>query len=420
MSLHQHESSYRMVPLDEAHQIVAAHITALPAETVSSLTAVGRVLAEDVFATENVPDIIKSLVDGYAVRTADGMCERQVVAEVTAGSTFDAPLLPGTAVRIMTGAPVPPGADAVVMFEDTEEQSGQLRVHTPIAPGAHMQTVGQDIAQGQQILARGTTLGPPEIGLLAALGQTQVNVYRRPRVAILATGDEVVEPDAPRMVGQVRDSNRYALLAAVHEAGAEGLSLGIARDDVQVQRDAILQAIVQADMLITSGGISLGTRDLIKPLVAELGIIHFGRVAFKPGKPRFLQLSIDQRRHRFWCLVCRVFQFRRWSSLRCLCARPCAGYRVTRPPERPRVRVTLLEPIRTTSDRPEYQRTQIAWHAGQLVARSTGLQSSTRLLSLRGANGLLVLAPGIHEYPIGTEVEALLTGPLLVDHDRIL
>ncbi len=420
MSLHQHESSYRMVPLDEAHQIVAAHITALPAETVSSLTAVGRVLAEDVFATENVPDIIKSLVDGYAVRTADGMCERQVVAEVTAGSTFDAPLLPGTAVRIMTGAPVPPGADAVVMFEDTEEQSGQLRVHTPIAPGAHMQTVGQDIAQGQQILARGTTLGPPEIGLLAALGQTQVNVYRRPRVAILATGDEVVEPDAPRMVGQVRDSNRYALLAAVHEAGAEGLSLGIARDDVQVQRDAILQAIVQADMLITSGGISLGTRDLIKPLVAELGIIHFGRVAFKPGKPTFFATVDRPAQAPFLVFGMPGFPVSSLVVFEMFVRPTLRRLQGDTSPERPRVRVTLLEPIRTTSDRPEYQRTQIAWHAGQLVARSTGLQSSTRLLSLRGANGLLVLAPGIHEYPIGTEVEALLTGPLLVDHDRIL
>ncbi len=415
MSLHQHQSPYRMVSLDEAHQIVAAHITALPSEPVSSLTAAGRVLAEDVFATENVPDITRSLIDGYAVCAADGMRERQVIAEVTAGSTFDAPLLPGTAVRIMTGAPVPPGADALVMFEDTEEQAGQLHVHAAIAPGAHIQTVGQDIAQGQQILTRGTTLGPPEIGLLAALGQTQVNVYRRPRVAILATGDEVVEPDAPRTVGQVRDSNRYALLAAVQEAGAEGLSLGIARDDPQVQRNAILQAIGQADMLITSGGISMGTRDLIKPLMAEVGTIHFGRVAFKPGKPTFFATVARPAQAPFLVfgmpgfpvssLV--VFEMFVRPTLRRLQGDPS--------PDRPRVRVTLREPIRTTSDRPEYQRTQIAWHDGRLVARSTGLQSSTRLLSLRGANGLLVLPPGIYEYPVGAEVEALLTGPLLVD-----
>lgn len=233
----------------------------------------------------------------------------------------------------MTGAPIPEGADAVIMAEQTEEYDGALVVrHIPRA-GENIHTVGQDIAAGQLVLARGTMLGAAEIGLLATVGRGRAKVYCRPVVAVLATGDEVYEPDGKVFPGGVRDSNRYALMAAAREAGCLALSLGIARDDVHVQRAAILEALDRADVLLTSGGVSMGTRDLIKPLLAELGTVYFGRIAFKPGKPMTFA-TIDaplQRGHRrFWRLDCPGIRFRRLCHSRCSCVLRFADCKATR------------------------------------------------------------------------------------------
>lgn len=413
MSERQRESPYPMVPVAMAHQLIAANIAPLPAESVSSLTADGRVLAEDVFATENTPDIPKAMVDGYALRAADEMAERQVLAEVTAGQVDDLFVAPGTAVRIMTGAPVPPGADTVVMVEQTLEAAGMLRLQQPFTPGAHIQAVGQDIREGEQILARGTVLGAAEIGLLATVGQTRIQVYRRPRVAVLATGDEVVEPDAPRSSGSVRDSNRYALLAAIREAGGQGISLGIAPDEPTEQRAAILRGLEQADLLITSGGVSMGTRDLVKPLLAELGTIHFGRIAFKPGKPTLFATVTTSERGPIPVFGLPGFPVSSLVSFEVFVRPALRRLQGDAHPERPRVRVTLQEAIRPARDRPEYQRVIIGWQDGRLVARSSGTQSSSRLLSLRGTNGLLIVPPGERSYAAGEELEAFITGPLI-------
>lgn len=409
MSELRRESPYPMVSIAEAQRIIAAHTAPLPPEEVSSLQAAGRVLAEDVYATEDIPDVPKAMMDGYALRSADGLQERRVLAEITAGLSEDITLSPGTAVRIMTGAPVPSGADAVVMVEQTEENDGVLVLKRAVTAGMNIQQVGQDIVRGQQVLARGTLLGPADVGLLATIGCTRIQVYRRPCVAVLATGDEVVEPDTPRSVGGVRDSNRYALLAAVREAGCEAISLGIARDDVQVQREALLRGLEQADVLITSGGVSMGTRDLIKPLVAELGTVHFGRVAFKPGKPT--TFATVQNKVVFGLPGFPVSSLVSFEVFVRPALRRLQGDAT---PERPQVRVILDEPIRPAPDRPEYQRVVIAWSGDRLVARSTGGQGSSRILSLRGANGLLLVPPGTHVYEAGTELTALLTGPLVV------
>ncbi len=412
MSEQRRESSYLMVPVTEAHRLIVAHIAPLPAETISSLSADGRVLAEDIFATENTPDVAKAMVDGYALRAADGMQERRVVAEVTAGLADDLYVEPGTAVRIMTGAPVPPGADTVVMVEYTTEKAGMLRIEQPVSQGTHIQLAGQDIQEGQQILTRGTVLGAADIGLLATVGQTRILVYQQPRVAVLATGDEVVEPDAPRRAGSVRDSNRYALLAAIREAGGQGISLGIARDTLEEQRTAIQVGLAQADMLITSGGVSMGTRDLIKPLLATLGTIHFGRVAFKPGKPTLFATVNDPERGALPVFGLPGFPVSSLVSFEVFVRPTLRRLQGDAHPERPNVRVTLLDAIRPARDRPEYQRVVITWQDGRLVAHSTGGQSSNRLLSLRGANGLLIVPPRERSYEAGEALEALVTGPL--------
>jgi molybdenum cofactor synthesis domain-containing protein len=401
------ESPYPMVPIEEAQRIIAAHVAPLGLEEVSSLTAEGRVLAEDVFAGEDQPDVPKAAVDGYALRAADGAAERRVLAEITAGATHTATLPPGAAVRIMTGAPLPSGADAVIMVEQTDERDGVLHVERVVNQGDSIHTIGQDIARGAQVLTRGTTLGAAEIGLLATVGRVRVPVYRRPSVAVLATGDEVHEPDAPLGAGGIRDSNRYALMAAAREAGCETISLGIARDDQVLQRAAILEGLERADLLLTSGGVSMGTRDLIKPLLAELGTVHFGRIAFKPGKPTTFATIHDK-------LVFGLpgYPVSSLVSFEVFVRPALRRLQGDARPERPRIRVTLLEPIKAPSDRPECQRAIVSWRDGQLTARSTGAQGSSRLLSLRGANALLLVPGDGQTYPAGAEIEALLTGPL--------
>jgi molybdenum cofactor synthesis domain-containing protein len=410
------ESAYPMVPIEEAQRIIAANTAPLGTEEIDcrggsqygSIIAEGRVLAEDVFADAALPDVPKAAVDGYALRAEDGMAERRVLAELTAGGNERVSLAPGTAARIMTGAPVPPGADAVIMVEQTEERDGVLRINRSVARGDSIHTVGQDIARGELVLARGTILAAAEIGLLATIGRVRVAVYRRPVVAVLATGDEVYEPDAPANAGGIRDSNRYALMAAAREAGCETISLGIARDDAGVQRAAILDGLERADLLLTSGGVSMGTRDLIKPLLAELGTVHFGRIAFKPGKPTTFatvqgKLVFGLPGYPVSSLV--SFEVFVRPALR----RMQGDLR----PDRPRVRVTLGDAISAPPDRPEYQRAIVAWEDGRLIARGTGGQGSSRLLSLRGANALLLVPGDGKSYAPGGQLDALLTGPLV-------
>lgn len=407
MSEMRRDSPYPMVSVDEAHRLIAANLSLLPTEEMSALEAFGWVLAQDVYAPEDMPDLPKSAMDGYALIASDGIAPRRVLAELTAGNRQDIRLEPGTAARIMTGAPLPAGADAVVIVEQTHERDGILTIDQAPVVGQYIQSVGQDIARGTLVLAKGTPLGAAEIGLLATVGQTRIQVYRRPRVAILATGDEVVEPDAPSAPGIIRDSNRYALMAAVREAGGIPISLGIARDDQTTQRQAILSGLEQADLVLTSGGVSMGTRDLIKPILAELGTVHFGRIAYKPGKPTTFATVNGK-------IVFGLpgFPVSSLVSFEVFVRPTLRRLQGDRNPERPRVRVRLHEQIKPAPDRPEYQRVQIAWRDGQLVATSTGIQNSSRLLSLRGANGLLIVPPGESPYPAGSELEALLTGPL--------
>jgi molybdopterin molybdotransferase len=404
----QRESPYPIISIAEAQRIIASHATPLPTEPVRILEAEGRVLADDVYATEHLPDVAKSLVDGYALRSDDGMHERRILGERSAGEVEPDPVAPGTAVPLMTGAPVPAGADAVIMVEQTEEHDGRLRLRQAVQPGQHIRMPGDDMVHGELLLTRGTVLHAADIGLLAAVGHTTMQVYRRPRVAVLSTGNEVVEPDAPRHPGMVRDSNRYALLAAVREAGCEALSLGIARDDRQVLRRALLHGLEHADVIITSGGVSMGIRDFIKPLLEELGHIHFGRVASRPGKP--VTFATVQKKLVFGMPGFPVSSLVSFEVYVRPALRRLQG---DAHPQRPRVRVALSEAVQPSRDRTEYQRVVVGWREGRLTAHTTGAQSSSRLLSMRGANGLLVVAPREQPYAPGEELDALLTGPLV-------
>ncbi len=279
------KSEYPMIPWEEAWAIVARTVRPLAPSTAGLIGLQGLVLAEDIVATGNMPPFAASKMDGYAVIAGDGVSGRRILGEQGAGTMLGIEVTPGTTIRIMTGAPLPKGADAVIPVEHTSETDGVMRPQRAVQPNDHVRLAGQDIAIGDLVIAKGTVMGPAEIGLLAMVGRAAAQAHPRPRVAVIATGDELVPPGEPLAPGQIHDSNSYALCAAVQAAGGIAHRVDRIIDSEDSLREALLAALQDADLIITSGGISMGTRDLLKPVLASLGAVHFGRVAIRPGKP---------------------------------------------------------------------------------------------------------------------------------------
>ncbi|MBC7225289.1 MAG: molybdopterin molybdotransferase MoeA, partial [Anaerolineae bacterium] len=234
-----HAEEYPMLSVEEATEQVLQAFSPLETETIPILDALGRVLAEDIHADMDIPPLPNTAMDGYAVRAEDtrGASEAhpvrlRIIQDLAAGYVTDTSVQPGTAIRIMTGAPIPPGADAVVRFEDTRRDGDWVEVCKEVPPGKEIRQAGEDVRKGQLVLPKGTELRPQEIGMLAALGRPRVKVHRRPRVAILATGDEVIEVDAPWQPGKIRNANSYSNAAQVLRYGGQPFLLGIARDDM--------------------------------------------------------------------------------------------------------------------------------------------------------------------------------------------
>lgn len=397
-----------MIPVAEAMTIVRSAVRRLPSEEVETREAAGRVLAEDVYSSENVPPFRASTVDGFAVIATEGATTLRVAQEITAGEANRPAVAAGTAARIMTGAPVPDGADAVVMIEDTQTADGQVTIRRAAKPGDNIRPIGVDIAEGALVLRAGTQVGISDIGVLMTLGQTRIQCYRRPVVALLSTGDELVEPGEPVPAGSIRDSSRYALMAAVREAGGVPLSLGKARDDRDLQTNLVREGIERADVLLTAGGVSMGDRDFIKPALEELGTIRFGRINFRPGMPlTFAEIGTKLAFGLPGNPVASLVTFE-------VFVRPTLLRMQGMPnPERPRVEVEIEHDFAAPGGRTEYHRAIVRWSAGKLLARSTGLQLSSRLLSMTGHNALVILQPGNEPLKAGTQVPAILTGPLL-------
>jgi molybdopterin molybdotransferase len=281
-----------VIKFDEALKIVLDSVEVLPSEERDILDAHEMVLSEDVVARDNVPFVDNSAMDGYAVRSDDlkGASEEnpvslKVVGEVRAGRVGTRSLGPGEAVRIMTGAPIPPAADAVVIQEKTQPSTDSVNVMTDVSKCENIRPRGEDIREGETVLRKGTLLTPADIGVLASVGMQKVKVFRRPRAAILATGDEIIGVDEPLEAGKVRNSNRYTLIPLVRTLGALTIDLGIARDDGGKIEEKVKQALSN-DILITTGGVSVGKYDLIHQVLHDLGMERkFWRVAMKPGKP---------------------------------------------------------------------------------------------------------------------------------------
>jgi molybdopterin molybdotransferase len=285
-----------MIEYQEARSLVLTASRALPAESVALAEALGRTLAREVEAREDIPPFTKATMDGYAVRSADtrpsgadagGAVDLEVLEDLPAGRRSRKPVGPGQAVRIMTGAPLPAGADAVVMVEDSEKRDGRVLLRREVRPGDNIGRAGEDLKKGEVGLARGTVVGPAEVGMLAAAGCAKVAVTRRPKLAVIATGDEIAEPGERKRAGQIRNANGPALTAMAAEAGADAVYLGIARDRGSSLRPKLARA-KGADILVLSGGVSVGDYDLVKDELEAFGVKPvFWQVRIKPGKPVF-------------------------------------------------------------------------------------------------------------------------------------
>ncbi|NLE77033.1 MAG: molybdopterin molybdotransferase MoeA, partial [Chloroflexi bacterium] len=285
--------TYPMLSVEQALEMVLAQFHSLDVEQEPILESLGRVLAEEIHAEMDIPPLANSAMDGYAVRAADvaGASDAKptrlrIVQDLAAGYVAERAVEPGTAIRIMTGAPIPSGADAVVRFEDTRQEDEWVEVRVSAPAGQDIRAAGEDVRRGQRVLEPGVQIRPQEVGMLAAVGRSQVKVHRRPRVAVLATGDEVIAVDAPWQPGKIRNANSYSNAAQIIRCGGEPLLLGIARDDID-QLTALMRRGLDlgADLLITSGGVSVGDFDVVKKVLAAEGEMQFWRVRMKPGKP---------------------------------------------------------------------------------------------------------------------------------------
>lgn len=403
-----------MLTVEEAQEIVLDSVSVSGIERVPLSESQGRVLAEDVAPKYDVPPHDNSSVDGYAVRAADtagasaeGPRRLGVLEEIPAGIVPSAAVSPGSASRIMTGAILPEGADAVVMVENTRLGDGGVEILKAVRAGQNVRYRGEDVKKGRNVLFSGTGIGPGEIGLLAAFQRSQVSVRRRPDVAILSTGDEVVEIDETLVPGKIVNSNSYSLAGLVRTCNARPVNLGIARDSESEIAGAIRPAL-NADVILSTGGVSVGDYDYVKKVLGDLGAdMKFWRVQMKPGKP--LAYGLLEGKPFFGLpgnpVSCMV------SFL--LFARPALrkmmGYR---PGEwrLPTVPAVLENDLAAGGDRRHYLRARVTFSSGRFRASTVAGQGSGMLSSMTGTNGLVLVETGVTSVSRGTEVSVLLMG----------
>ena len=397
-------STYPLVDAEVAAALVLGRTHFLGSERVPLSDCAGRVLAEDIVALAPLPAFPSSAVDGYALRAADAGKALRVVGESAAGRPFESQVQPGTAIRILTGGVLPDGADCVVMMEAVRLSGDAVTVPGGLTPGQNFHAPGADLRAGERVLPAGVQLTAAEIGLAAALGLPELPVGRRPQVALMSTGDELVEVGKTPALGQIPDSNRWALLAALREAGADVRLLGIGPDEPDALRRLVVEALAGADVLVTSGGVSVGTHDLIKPLLESIGDVHVGRVKLKPGKP-FTFATLAGGKIAFGLPGFPVSSLVTFEVFVRPALRKMQGHAHL---QRPTLPVRLGYDARATADRTEYQRVTLRREGGDLIAVSTGSQSSSRLMSLAGAHALVRIPAGDQGIDAGTIVEAII------------
>ncbi|MBI1259379.1 MAG: molybdopterin molybdenumtransferase MoeA [Chloroflexi bacterium] len=400
-----------LLNVDDAVNRILSGINTLPDETVPLLEALGRVLAEPVVSEISLPPFANSSMDGFAVRSANlqfTSAEQptflRVVMDIPAGSSPEGNLNPGQAARIMTGAPLPQDADAVVPVEDTDQEwkAGSnpplpplIGVRKSVRPGDYVRPIGEDIQAGQTVLTAGTVIRAQELGALAALGHATVTVKRRPRVAILSSGDELIDVTETLAPGKIRDVNGYTLFGLIIANGGEPIRIPTAKDSLEDVRRRFQEALdFKPDLVISSAGVSVGTFDVVREIMDELGKIDFWRVNLRPGKPLaygtlggvpFFGLPGNP--------VSAMVTFD-------VFVRPALLKMSGRPHAAPTVEATLREPL-TSDGRRSYIRVKLSRENEQWVAESTGTQSSGALMSMVLADGLLVIPESVTEARAG-------------------
>jgi len=393
-----------MVSVEQALEEILSYVEVLEPETKPILDCLGQVLAEDIRSTIDIPPLDNSAMDGYAVKAEDtrGASEASpkilsVTGEVAAGSMPRGEVKRGSTIRIMTGAPVPQGADAVVPFEDTDEVArkashrdlSQIGILCEVRNGMNVRRKGEDIAEGSLVLRKGTVLRPSEIGVLASLGRPAVAVIRRPIISILATGDELTDIDQPLPAGKIYNSNTYTIAAEVMRYGGVAKILGIGRDSIQSLMEKIDEG-VDSDMFITCGGVSKGDYDVVKDVLAKCGEITLQTVCMKPGKPSAFGI-IEKRGRKVPLLglpgnpvssMVTFEQFARPAILKMLGKTELA---------KPSIAATMEDDIVNTDGRRIFSRVTVAKRNGKYYAGVTGPQGSGILTSMAKANGLAVI-----------------------------
>ena len=422
-----------MISVEEARARILDQVAPLDAVRVPLLDALGQALAEDVRAGLDLPPLANTAMDGYAVRAADtagatpaAPRELRVTGYLAAGAVYEGSVGPGEAVRIMTGAPIPAGADTVVPFEETDEQEQtaswseapreRVRIDVEARPAANVRPAGEDVRTGEVVLAAGTVIGAAQVGMLASLGLAEAPVVRRPRVAILSTGDELARPGEPLRPGTIYDANAFSLAAQVIEAGGVPRVLDVARDTVEALTARIHEGLADADLLVTSAGVSRGDFDVVKEVLAREGEVGFWTVRMRPGKPlafgsfpvRGKRGAGGERRVPHLGLpgnpVSAMMTFE-------LYGRPALYTMLGRGDwERPRVRATVRERIDNPDGRRVYARAIVTQEDGRYVARLTGPQGSGVLTSMARANGYAICPEDRAAIEPGEECEVLLVG----------
>ena len=407
-----------LLSVTEAQTRVLTFFKPVDTEMTPLSRSAGRILAEDIGAPGDMPLFDNSSMDGFAVKAADVEHASQdtpaklhIVADIPAGTVVNIKIQPGQAARIMTGASLPEGADAVVPVEDTDFSPSlstglpgnpiplEVNVYKGTRRGAWVRPRGQDLRKGQVLLQKGRRLQPQDVGILASIGKSMVSVYRKPRVALFSSGDELVQPGEPLGPGQIYDSNQYVLAAMLEDAGAQVLQLGAASDDPQQIEALLSQAIVQkADLIVTSAGVSVGAFDFVRQVIEARGRLDFWRVNMRPGKPLAFGLYdniplIGLPGNPVSAFVgCRIFVL---PAVRIL-----SGETFTFPKLD---KATLSEAIESDG-RESYLRAFVEDRDGKLVASLTGHQGSGNLFSLVQANALLIVPSGVKSLPSGSQV----------------
>jgi molybdopterin molybdotransferase len=400
-----------LTPRDAAIQILE-QVRPQPPLRVPLDDALDGVLAEDIISPINLPAWDNSAMDGYAVRsldtrdaTTDAPARLRVVEQIPAGHFPTTSIESGTSARIFTGAPVPRGADAVVRQEDTDQGSDSVAIGKPAEPGQNVRRAGEDIARGSTVLLAGTEIGPAHLGVLASLAVSNPMIYRRPRVAILSGGDEIADIDQPDEIlsgRKIASSNSHTLAALVRRAGGEPVSLGIARDTPESLREHLIRGL-DCDLIITTGGISVGEHDFIRPVLAELGgELRFWRLRMRPGAPVGFGMIGDVP----WLglpgnpvSTMVTFELFARPAIRKLCGRSKAF--------RASTKVTVAEPITLTARLQHFLRVALTNGKDGFEARLTGPQGSGILTSMMRADALLIVPEGQFETPSGATAQAL-------------